>query len=412
MKKFASIFVALCTMCISLLTVSAETTVDFVKITSNGVETTKEGYYGLVYEDEEGWYCVRDGLRQDASESEPDLFEREVGEVLYSCYIQDTNIRVYYSVDGKNPEYVELAVPKMVEPTTAMVDTSKYLPTVSYKHLKTEDEVADYEFTYSISEASKSEGATLRSVSVGWDGGEYHYQNYLSGKTSDTITVPMKYNGMYYITVTDSLGYSNSRFFVVDTITSSSEYEETTKKVEPLELVCTPIKRDGLTVGDTTYIRVVANKTCTINIDGTTIVGTQTDYTISRNGTYTVKASDEDGNYVTQDVVVDFYSSLPSSFYNEGDRDSHWTGDISKLKVKIDDGEITVLPKTGQLMWYILLPLFALMVLAGVTLVLYSKGIIKLPVRKKAVVTGSLDIDSTVSTVSDKIYKTKSKKNK
>ena len=179
-----------------------------------------------------------------------------------------------------------------------------------------------------------------------------------------------------------------------------------------MELVCTPIKRDGLTVGDTTYIRVVASKTCTINIDGTTIVGTQTDYTISRNGTYTVKASDEDGNYVTQDVVVDFYSSLPSSFYNEGDRDSHWTGDISKLKVKIDDGEITVLPKTGQLMWYILLPLFALMILAGVTLVLYSKGIIKLPVRKKAVVTGSLDIDSTASTVSDKIYKTKSKKNK
>ena len=407
LKKFISIFIALCTLCIPCFTANAETVADFVKLTSNGVETAKAGYFGLAYEDEEGWYCVREGLRQ--ADSVPDLFERKVGEVLFSSYTEDINIRVYYSVDGKNPQYSEFTAPKVAVPTTTAVDTSKYLPTVSYKHLKTEDGVAKFEFSYSISEASKSEGATLRSVSISSSEGEYHYQNYLSGKTSDTITVPMKYNGVYSIKVTDSMGYASTRFFTVDTIKSNLE---TTKKSEPLELVCTPIKRDGLVVGDTTIIRVVANKPCTINIAGTSITGTQMDYTISRNGTYIIEASDTDGGYVKKEVTVDFYSSLPSSYYDEDNRDSQWTGDISKLNVKIDDGVISVLPKTGELMWYILLPLFALMILVGTALILHSKGIIKLPVRKKVVTKGSLSMDSSAHTVSDKTYKTKSKENK
>ena len=408
MKKFISIFIALCTLCIPCFTVSAESVADFVKLTSNGVETAKAGYFGLAYKDEEGWYCVREGLRQ--ADSVPDLFERKVGEVLFSSYTEDVNIRVYYSVDGKNPQYSEFTAPKVAVPTTTVVDTSNYLPTVSYKYLKTEDGIASFEFSYSISEASKSEGATLRSVSIGWENGEYHYQNYLSDSTSDTITVPMKYNGVYYIKVTDSMGYESTRFFAVDTI--KSNLQETTKKAEPLELVCTPIKRDDLVVGDTTIIRVVANKSCTINIEGTSIVGTQMDYTISRNGTYVIEASDTDGGYVKKEVVVDFYKSLPSSYYDEANRDNQWTGDIRNMSIKIDDGVISVLPKTGELMWYILLLLFALMVLVGTGLILHSKGIIKLPVRKKVVAKGSLSMDSAAHTVSDKTYKTKYKRNK
>ena len=116
LKKFISIFIAICTLCIPCFTVNAETVADFVKLTSNGVETAKAGYFGLAYEDEEGWYCVREGLRQ--ADSVPDLFERKVGEVLFSSYTEDVNIRVYYSADGKNPQYSEFTAPKVAIPTT------------------------------------------------------------------------------------------------------------------------------------------------------------------------------------------------------------------------------------------------------------------------------------------------------